>query len=95
MRSLVNDRPLEVTGQLPDWLRGTLIRNGPGIFEAGPDRLRHWFDGLAVQHQFELGQGGVHYRSQPLQSPDFLEARRRGRIYYSNFATDPCVAKST
>ncbi|GMU52767.1 MAG: 15,15' beta carotene dioxygenase [Candidatus Xenobia bacterium] len=93
MRSLVNDRPLEVTGQLPEWLQGTLIRNGPGIFEAGPDRLRHWFDGLAVLHQFELGQGRVHYRSQPLQSPDFLEARRRGRIYYSNFATDPCVAK--
>ncbi len=93
MRSLVNDRPLEVTGQLPDWLRGTLIRNGPGLFEAGPDRLRHWFDGLAVLHQFKLGQGQVHYRSQPLQSPDFLVARRRGRLYYSNFATDPCVAK--
>lgn len=93
MSTLVNDRTLEVTGQIPDWLRGTLIRNGPGLYEVGPDRLRHWFDGLAVLHAFDLEPDKVRYRSCPLQSPDFLEARRRGRIYYSNFATDPCVAR--
>lgn len=86
-------RPLALEGKLPDWLRGTLVRNGPGLFEVGPDKLRHWFDGLAVLHQFQLSDQGVSYRSQPLRSPDYEEARKRGRLYYSNFATDPCVAR--
>lgn len=86
-------QPLEVEGTLPDWLRGTLIRNGPGLYEVGKDRLKHWFDGLAVLHQFELTGAGVTYRSQPLRSPDYEEGQKRGRIYYSNFATDPCVAR--
>ncbi len=85
--------PLEVEGTLPEWLCGTLVRNGPGLYEVGPDKMRHWFDGLAVLHQFELGSQGVTYRSQPLRSPDYEEAQKRGRIYYSNFATDPCVAR--
>ncbi len=43
---------LPVRGNLPDWLRGTLLRNGPGTFHVGQSRYRHWFDGLAMLHKF-------------------------------------------
>lgn len=86
-------QPLEVQGALPEWLSGTLIRNGPGLYEVGPDRLKHWFDGLAMLSAFEIASGRVSYRSQPLRSPDYQEGMKRGRLYYSNFATDPCVQK--
>ncbi|MFQ6275025.1 carotenoid oxygenase family protein [Coxiella burnetii] len=28
------------------------MRNGPAKFEAGNKKLRHWFDGFAMLHQF-------------------------------------------
>ncbi|PSQ57667.1 beta-carotene 15,15'-monooxygenase, partial [Halobacteriales archaeon SW_7_71_33] len=34
-------------GTLPEWLTGTLLRNGPGAFETGATAVDHWFDGLA------------------------------------------------
>ncbi len=45
---------LPVQGQLPNWLQGTLVRNGPGTFEVGQQQYRHWFDGLAMQCHLQL-----------------------------------------
>lgn len=47
---------LPVEGDLPTWLSGTLIRNGPGSFAVGGEReVGHWFDGLAMVHAFSFG----------------------------------------
>ena len=34
-----------VRGALPPWLRGTLLRSGPGLWEVGERQLRHFNDG--------------------------------------------------
>ena len=34
-----------VRGALPPWLRGTLLRSGPGLWEVGERQLRHLHDG--------------------------------------------------
>ena len=34
-----------VAGTLPPWLRGTLYRAGPGLWEVGSRQLRHMADG--------------------------------------------------
>ena len=80
---------LPLTGSLPDWLRGTLVCNGPGRFEVGNDTYRHWFDGLAMLRRFCLGDGGVSYANRFLQSRDYLDGMRRGRIMAGGFATNP------
>ena len=80
---------LPVTGTLPDWLTGTLLRNGPGRFTVGAERYRHWFDGLAMLHRFAIRNGGVSYANRFLRSPGFVAAERAGRIRCSEFATDP------
>jgi beta-carotene 15,15'-monooxygenase len=50
---------LPVEGDLPAWLSGTLIRNGPGTFAIGDGReVGHWFDGLAMVHAFSFGSDG-------------------------------------
>lgn len=41
-----------VAGELPTWLAGSLLRNGPGTFQVGERRYRHWFDGPAMLHRF-------------------------------------------
>ncbi len=81
---------LPVRGTLPTWLRGTLIRNGPGTFQVGQQRYRHWFDGLAMLHRFAFHNGRVSYANKFLESRAYDAAQANGRISYSEFATDPC-----
>jgi carotenoid cleavage dioxygenase-like enzyme len=81
---------LPVRGQLPAWLRGSLIRNGPGTFAVGEQRYRHWFDGLAMLHRFSFADGVVGYANKFLRTRAYEAAQRSGRIRYSEFATDPC-----
>lgn len=86
--SVIADVP--VTGSLPEWLGGTLLRNGPGTFRVGAERYRHWFDGLAMLHRFTIDGGRVSYASRFLEGRARTQAERTGRIAFSEFATDPC-----
>ena len=80
---------LPVEGSIPDWLAGTLIRNGPAKYEVGERRFRHWFDGLAMLHRFSFAGGEVSYANRFLRTNAYREAEQ-GRISYREFATDPC-----
>ncbi|HWB69111.1 MAG TPA: carotenoid oxygenase family protein [Solirubrobacterales bacterium] len=81
---------LPIEGSMPEWLTGTLLRNGPARFEVGERPLRHWFDGLAMLHRFSFGGGSVSYANRFLQGKSYEAAERDGKIAYSEFATDPC-----
>lgn len=81
---------LPVEGTLPDWLAGTLVRNGPALFDANGRSFRHWFDGQAMLHRFDIGGGEVSYRNRFLNTPAARAVREQGRISYMEFATDPC-----
>jgi beta,beta-carotene 9',10'-dioxygenase len=81
---------LEISGSIPAWLTGTLVRNGPARYEVGDRTLNHWFDGLAMLHAFGFGHGRVSYANRYLRSGAYRAATEDGRIEYSEFATDPC-----
>ena len=74
---------------MPAWLAGTLLRTGPAKFEVGEQRMRHWFDGLAMLHSFTFGGGTVAYANRFLETKAY-EAAKGGEIGFSEFATDPC-----
>ena len=80
---------LPVSGEMPAWLTGSLLRTGPAKFEAGEQRMRHWFDGLAMLHNFSFSDGSVSYANRYLQTKSY-KAAAAGQIEYSEFATDPC-----
>ncbi|WP_415379213.1 carotenoid oxygenase family protein [Halosimplex sp. TS25] len=84
----VRDRSLPVEGTLPDWLDGALVRNGPATFEAGGERVHHWFDGLAMLHRFAFdGRGDtVSYTNRSLRSETYRRAMATGEIS-GQFAT--------
>ncbi|GIG61669.1 15,15' beta carotene dioxygenase [Longispora fulva] len=92
LRSELTDAPLPVRGALPGWLSGTLIRNGPALFDAGGTSFRHWFDGQAMLHRFGFADGAVTYTNRFLDTPGLRSARDDGRIGYTEFATDPCAS---
>jgi beta,beta-carotene 9',10'-dioxygenase len=81
---------LELSGELPSWLAGSLLRTGPAKFEVGEQRMRHWFDGLAMLHRFTVLDGKVSYGNRYLESRSYRAAREHGRMVYGEFATDPC-----
>ncbi|KAJ8022268.1 Beta,beta-carotene 15,15'-dioxygenase [Holothuria leucospilota] len=84
----------KIIGTIPKWLTGSLYRIGPGKFQVGPNKYKHWFDGLAVLHKFSFHQGTVHYQNKFLQSDAYLEALNKSYIAKTEFGTavmaDPC-----
>jgi beta,beta-carotene 9',10'-dioxygenase len=83
---------LPVRGRVPNWMTGSLIRNGPGTFQVGEQRYRHWFDGLAMLHLFSFQEGQVSYANKFLRCKAYNEAMETAKISYSEFATDPCYS---
>jgi carotenoid cleavage dioxygenase-like enzyme len=89
-REIAEPVALPVSGVLPLWLKGTLLRTGPSKFEVGARTYNHWFDGLAMLHRFALADGGVSYANRFLKSKAFCAAQETAKITYAEFATDPC-----
>ncbi|KAK8772438.1 hypothetical protein V5799_024319 [Amblyomma americanum] len=81
-------------GQLPAWLQGKLLRNGPGMESVGVDRYNHALDSLAQIRQFSIENGQVFYQNRFLRSQSFLRNQKANRIVVSEFGTmahhDPC-----
>jgi carotenoid cleavage dioxygenase-like enzyme len=89
-REIAEPVALRVTGALPSWLKGTLLRTGPSKYEVGDRTYNHWFDGLAMLHRFAFIDGDVTYANRFLKSNAFCAAQATGKISYGEFATDPC-----
>jgi all-trans-8'-apo-beta-carotenal 15,15'-oxygenase len=81
---------LEVSGEMPAELRGTLYRIGPARHEAaGGERYRHWFDGDGMIHALHVDGGRVHYRNRFVDTAGRAEEERAGRRLYAGFGTRP------
>lgn len=83
-----NATTLDTAGKLPDWLSGTLYRNGPGHFEIGDQTLTHWFDGFALLRRFSFDNGTIEYASRFLESEAYQGAKE-GELRYQEFGTNP------
>ena len=80
---------LPVTGEVPGWLTGALVRVTPALLEVGGKRLAHWFDGVAMLNRFGFKDGRVDYASRFIESRAY-EGAREGEWRQGGFATDPC-----
>uniref|UniRef100_A0AAQ5YXX1 Beta-carotene oxygenase 2b n=1 Tax=Amphiprion ocellaris TaxID=80972 RepID=A0AAQ5YXX1_AMPOC len=83
-----------ISGTIPEWINGNFLRNGPGKFEIGDQKFNHWFDGMALLHQFKISNGQVTYKSRFLSSDSYQSNKEYNRITVSEFGTttmpDPC-----
>ncbi|HIK32025.1 MAG TPA: carotenoid oxygenase family protein [Oscillatoriales cyanobacterium M4454_W2019_049] len=72
-------------GKIPEGLRGTLYRNGPGRLERGGMRMGHWFDGdgaiLAVDFTNEGATGTYRY----VRTQKYREEEAAGKLLYGNY----------
>ncbi len=86
----VENLPLRITGTVPNWLSGTLIRNGPIKVTVNGQSNVHWFDGLTMLHAFSFHEGSVKYSNKFLRSDAYHSVFEEGSLNYSGFASDPC-----
>jgi carotenoid cleavage dioxygenase-like enzyme len=77
-----------LTGAVPGWLQGTLIRVTPALMDGGGKTVKHWFDGAAMLNAFGFGDGSVSYASRFLET-NYLAGARQGKFDFG-FAADPC-----
>lgn len=84
----IHQAPVQVHGELPPWLKGDLLLNGPALWELQQGGYRHWFDGLAMLHRVHLGPDGATYRSRFLRSEDHALSTAAGRPGMAGFGTD-------
>jgi carotenoid cleavage dioxygenase-like enzyme len=84
----MNDVP--VTGKIPEWINGSYIRNGPGLFNDSIKSFNHWFDAMGVLHKFDLREGKVSYQNRFIECESYRHVKEEGRLHFSEFATDPC-----
>lgn len=68
-----------IDGAVPSELRGTLLRNGPGVFEVGADTL-NFFDGHGLVAGLCFAEGGVRFRAAMVDSELWKEERAAGRM---------------
>ena len=81
---------LALRGELPAWLRGSLVRVTPAMLDVGGAPVGHWFDGLAMLHAFGFRDGQVSYANRFLRSREFGHVREHGEFRGRTFGTDPC-----
>lgn len=89
-------QPIEgiVTGIIPHWMNGSLLRNGPGKLRFGDTEYKHLFDSSALLHRFNIAGGRVTYQCRFLQTEIYKKNMTANRIVLNEFGTsvvpDPC-----
>jgi all-trans-8'-apo-beta-carotenal 15,15'-oxygenase len=76
-----------IEGAVPDWLRGTFFRNGPGRLDVGGEKFGHWFDGDGLICKFSFRADGVHFANRFVRTPKFLRETALNRIDCRGFGT--------
>jgi carotenoid cleavage dioxygenase-like enzyme len=82
---------LPLSGTVPTWLHGGLVRVTPAQMDFERRSVAHWFDGMAMLNRFGFsGDGTVSYGSRFLDTAARREALASGGTSIAGFATDPC-----
>src|SRR6266571_1859988 len=76
-----------VEGKIPRELRGTLYRNGPGLFDRGGLRKRALFDGDGMVQAFRIHDQGVRYQNRFVRTRKYQEESAAGRFIYPSWST--------
>ncbi|XP_010249576.1 PREDICTED: carotenoid cleavage dioxygenase 8 homolog B, chloroplastic [Nelumbo nucifera] len=80
---------LLVEGEIPLWLRGTYLRNGPGLWNIGDYSFRHLFDGYATLVGLHFNNGRLTAGHRQIESEAYKAAMKNKRLCYREFSEVP------
>ncbi len=78
---------LTYQGEIPIWLNGYFISNGPALFELNNKQFHHWFDGFAMLKKFRIQAGRVDFCNRFILTKQYTNSIREQRLAYNEFAT--------
>lgn len=90
LRSLVRAHgfePLRVEGRLPESLRGTLFRAGPGLFERFGKRVPHPFEADGAVSAVRFDDRGAQGACRLVESAGYREEGEAGKFLYNSQAS--------
>ena len=70
-----------ITGKIPEWVNGTLYRNGPGRYEFGDKKYQHIFDGQACIQRFRIANGQVRYSNKILETKSYQKSLNEKQLF--------------
>ena len=78
-------------GVIPAWLKGgTLLSNGPGLFEFGDEKVSHLFDGMAMIRRFAInGNDTMEYSRKFVESKVYRANRAEQKQTKSGLGSSP------
>lgn len=82
----LTQQKIKVTGNVPLWLEGYLIRNGPINIEIN-GKSPHWIDGPAMLHTFAFKQGSIIYTNKFLRTDAYTQIFKKSSLEYVGFTT--------
>lgn len=81
------DYDVKVDGKIPSALRGTLYRNGPGLFQRAGVRKRCILDGDGMLQAFKIFDGRVHFQNKFVRTEKYVEESAAGKFIYATWST--------
>lgn len=73
------------TGKIPEGLRGTLYRNGPGRLQRGGMNAGHWFDGDGAILAVNFTDAGTTAVYRYVQTAGYQAEEKADKFIYSNY----------
>ncbi|KAL9400176.1 hypothetical protein Peur_009137 [Populus x canadensis] len=80
---------LAVQGEIPRWLSGTYLRNGPGMWHVGDYNFRHLFDGYATLVRLHFENGRLIAAHRQIESEAYKAAKKNNKLCYREFSEVP------
>ncbi|MBV8652517.1 MAG: carotenoid oxygenase family protein [Alphaproteobacteria bacterium] len=80
------DEAPQIEGKIPDELRGSLYRNGPGLFERGGVRKPHLLDGDGLVQRLSFAEGIARYQNAFVRTPKFNAEEAAGAFRFATWS---------
>ncbi|GLT85439.1 hypothetical protein SLE2022_036290 [Rubroshorea leprosula] len=80
---------LTVEGEIPLWLNGTYLRNGPGLWHIEDYNFRHLFDGYSTLVKLHFENGRLIAGHRQLESEAYKAAKKNKRLCFREFSEVP------
>lgn len=78
---------LKIIGNIPTWLQGDFISNGPGQFEINQQHFNHWFDGFALLKKFNFKDNTIIFQTKFLKTNEYIQSISQGKLSVNEFGT--------
>jgi carotenoid cleavage dioxygenase-like enzyme len=84
----IDEHEVTARGQVPKWLKGTLIRNVPNTYEMGNDEVWSWTDALGSIHLLKLnGTNHATHLAKNLETVSYKKAVETNGLPFTQFMT--------